>query len=622
MAVSVLVMTPVRSFGELIQQALQETGLYRVALVRDSDQVVEHVRTKGYPVAVLDFDLDSNPSDLVEAVYGLDANLRIVAIKDETDSDTSVLEGARLAQHLDTLFYLPDLLDALDVVTADLQHITSQSVRNGPAGVFPSTILENKKFFTRQESPEWLEDVELAAIHLTRLSLESAAQAALITRNAQLWAYAGHLPHPAAEELAQFVGHYWTRDGSSDFARFIRLDAVSGEYILYATGLGGDYVLALAFDTEIPFSKIRSQANGLARKLANAPQETSPIEEVADSPLVDAQSEAHDVTAPIAPSEILDFDEELIEFPADWRPDQEIAEGRQAFFEDLLSSVDIPDPDGRPTPSNNLDDDSIINLDDADHPNNQDGATLDVSTQKMGPQGKLKNTFAKNENPDTMTGDSLKEGGSDVQGDSRGSVHPSIIEREQFEAGALDGSVPHYLMETLATPIPDYQMDTIPTPTRGSGEKFHAGQIPDGKFQPLNSVYPELTYACVLVPKLSQHLLIGDLAAFLNRCVVQVGKAFGWQLEHLAIRPSYLHWVTALPPGTSPGHMVRIMRDHASHRVFTQFPRLAHENPSGDFWASGYLIVNGKFPLSHQLVDDFINKTRVRQGQPHNHSLD
>jgi REP element-mobilizing transposase RayT len=103
--------------------------------------------------------------------------------------------------------------------------------------------------------------------------------------------------------------------------------------------------------------------------------------------------------------------------------------------------------------------------------------------------------------------------------------------------------------------------------------------------------------------------------------VIQVGKAFGWQLEHLSVRPNYLHWVIAMPPGTSPGYMVRIMRDHASHRIFNQFPGLAQENQTGDFWAAGYLIVNGKYPLSHQLVEDFIGKIRMRQAQSHHHSL-
>jgi len=40
--------------------------------------------------------------------------------------------------------------------------------------------------------PPWLSDVTRAAQHLTRLTLGSSAQAALITRNDQLWAYAAN----------------------------------------------------------------------------------------------------------------------------------------------------------------------------------------------------------------------------------------------------------------------------------------------------------------------------------------------------------------------------------------------------------------------------------------------
>lgn len=615
MAVSVLVMTPVRSFGELLQQALQETGLFRVTLVPDGDQVLELVRTNDYPVAVLDFDLDSNPSELVEALYEEDSDLRIIAIKDETDADTSDMDGLRLAQHLDTLFYLPDLFDALDIVTADLQHLPDQSVKNGPTRAFQSSVLDSKKNYPGRESPEWLEDVSLAAIHLTRLSLESEAKAALITWNAQLWAYAGHLPHPAAEELTQFVGLYWTRDGGSDFARFIRLDAVSGEYILYATGLGGDYVLALAFDTEIPFSKIRAEANGLARKLANAPLEVSPIAEVADSSRLDAQpgTPPDDITAPVATVEMLDLEDEIIEFPADWRPDAEIAEGRQAFFEELLSAVEIPEPDGRPAPAEGPPGDLSGNAVGPDLPKYKAGDALDDSTQKVALHKERVNGSAKNDHPETLTGGLHEE--------PMVTVHPSIIERDEITPQTLDGSVPNYLMETLPTQVPDYLMETIPTPARISSKTFQAGDLDNG-YQTFNSVYPQLTYACVLLPRLPQHHLIGDLATFLNRCVVQVCKAFGWQLEHLSVRPNYLHWVTVIPPGTSPGHMVRIMRDHASHRIFTQFPQLSRENASGDFWAMGYLIVNGKYPLSHHLVEDFITKTRLRQGQSQRDTLD
>jgi REP element-mobilizing transposase RayT len=72
-------------------------------------------------------------------------------------------------------------------------------------------------------------------------------------------------------------------------------------------------------------------------------------------------------------------------------------------------------------------------------------------------------------------------------------------------------------------------------------------------------------------------------------------------LEYLAVRPEYIQWVVNVPPATSPGYLMRIMRQQTSEKAFVEFPRLKKENPSGDFWAPGYLIMGGK-PHPPQLV--------------------
>jgi len=60
--------------------------------------------------------------------------------------------------------------------------------------------------------------------------------------------------------------------------------------------------------------------------------------------------------------------------------------------------------------------------------------------------------------------------------------------------------------------------------------------------------------------------------------------------------------------------LMRIMRQQTSERVFTEFTRLKKENPSGDFWAPGYLIMGGTKPHPPQLVKDYIIQIRQRQG--------
>jgi len=123
-----------------------------------------------------------------------------------------------------------------------------------------------------------------------------------------------------------------------------------------------------------------------------------------------------------------------------------------------------------------------------------------------------------------------------------------------------------------------------------------------------------LTYACVLVPRLPQHHLVGDLADRLTEWVQQLSLAFDWRLEHLAVRPNYLHWIAVVPPNTSPGMMVHNLRVETSRRIFEEFPRLERDNPSGEFWASEYLIVNGRDPFTRQMVQEFIDNVRARQG--------
>jgi len=59
---------------------------------------------------------------------------------------------------------------------------------------------------------------------------------------------------------------------------------------------------------------------------------------------------------------------------------------------------------------------------------------------------------------------------------------------------------------------------------------------------------------------------------------------------------------------------MRIMGEQTSEKIFAHFEGVKKENPSGDFWAPGYLIMGGLKPHPSQLVKDYIKQTRRRQG--------
>ncbi len=127
------------------------------------------------------------------------------------------------------------------------------------------------------------------------------------------------------------------------------------------------------------------------------------------------------------------------------------------------------------------------------------------------------------------------------------------------------------------------------------------------------SVY-NLDYVCVLIPRFTHHLLTGELSERLGDWLPQICQAFTWRLEYISIRPEFLQWIASVPPASSPAYFMRILRQHTSEKIFLEFPRYKRENPSGDFWAPGYLIMGGTQPPPSQLIKDYIAQTRHRQG--------
>ncbi len=519
MPVRVLITTNIRSLGELMQQALQETGRYWVELVDGVEPTLARAGAEHFALAILDFGAVPDPLELITDLLDVSPDTRIVAMPSSAEEEDAFPDPMVVDAWLSMPFYLPNLIDTLAEVVddTDIEALEAHQPERLP---FPSAFPTEP--ISQQPAPEWLQDVNRVAQHLTRLSLESAAQAALITRGSQLWAYAGQLPQPAAEELARAVGHYWN-NGSSDLARFIRLDATHSEYMMYATSLGDDYLLALAFETEMPFSEMRTHAADLAKKLFTLTVDDAAVLGVDSTP---RQETASGGLTPVDEPAVVEFTEEgLSPMSTDWPPDQDAGEGKEAVFEELLASLDASQPDGLETDQAGASVPPPLSLDDHEE-------ALDLS----------------------LAG-----------------TRPTVVDQTEppLEPGALEAD---------------------------------------------NLTLHNLRYACVLVPRLPQHHLVGDLADFLTQWVSQLSLAFGWRLEHLAIRPEFLHWVAVVPPDSSPGTMAHDIRRETSQNIFSEFPRLKRENPSGEFWASGFLIVNGRDPLSRQMVQEFIGSVRTRQG--------
>ena len=520
MPADILVVTNSSPLGDSIRQIMEKAEIYRIHIVTNKSSAVVRADELGIPLAMIDYSLNEEwVQEIGSALRTIRPSINLIVLCDE-DVTPPPFDKLRPWILVHKPFQMSNFMSAI-----------SQPQSSPPM----QAEIENT-------SLSWLTDPNKAAQHLTRITLESSSQAALMTRKNNLWAYAGSLSQNAAKEVAQTVTRNWDGQKGADLLRFIRLESTKAEHMLYATRLTTDTVLALVFDAETPFSTIRSQASQLITDLDKEPEPPK-------------QAQPADVDIP--------------------------------QIKNILTNIPTPNPEPATTREFRL----PPKQEDFD-PNQtristplSDAAVFKRETSPAIRYDQLQVTIKKAPEADSQSPKTVFDQ-VDVTAPSRPKARPET---------------------PLARPAPGETDVTRESPTTEAERKLIV--------EPTSAGMYHLTYACLLVPRFSSHYITGDLADKVGEWLPSICIAFGWRLEFLAVRPEYLQWVVNVQPNTSPGHLMRIMRQQISEKVFSEFPRLKKENPSGDFWAPGYLIMGGTQPHPQQLVRDYIRQTRQRQGQ-------
>jgi REP element-mobilizing transposase RayT len=540
MTTNLLVVTPSQAFGETLRRALEESGDNKAVVVNNKASAVVRADEDNCRAAFLDLNLSAQwVEDIGRSLRTVSPDIKLIILAD--NEIPPLLDSIRPWTLVRKPFGFDDLHRALDV--PPVFNLTSSPV-------------------AKESDLPWLGDVSKAAQHLTRLSLETSSQAALITRNAALWAYAGQLSQSAANEIVSTLSRTWSGEKGSDLLRFIRLESTKAEHMLYATQLAEGVLLAMVFDAETPFSTIRSQAGQLVTSLG----EDDSKEDKPD--LLTLKKPENLMT-----SEIIDDEEgDNFEIPP---------------ISDII--VDVPNPDPKRTQAGRIPLPEVQQPHPADLVNDPDQTHRSIFSRESSLPLPIKETLVAQQPADldrTISSQNRTPQEFDVTTPSKSRPRPLTPVRRP---GELDETRPHSTEEVV-------------------------GRI---ALEPVSAGVYNLNYACLLVPRFSSHYLTGDIADRLSEWLPIICVSFGWRLEYQAVRPEYLQWIVNVPPAASPGYLMRVMRQQTSEKIFTEFPHLRKENPSGDFWAPGYLIMGGAKPHPSQLVKDYIKQIRQRQGIEH-----
>lgn len=587
----ILVASPHLAFGELLRLSLEESGQYRVRLVHTGAEARSSAGRAIFSLLILDADLqDGSFVDLAHDIYNQQPQARLILIPPDNDPQHPMLQGLTADAYLNKPFYLPDLMETVEGLMAEPVAAPVAAPAPAPAvsPVQPQADVETGVQPPQPpvEAPAWLQNKTGIQRLLDETIGGGHVHAALILTGGEVSASSGSLSTAAVQELAGVLARTWERHKNSDQARFVRL-AEGGDQLLYATSLAGQVALALACEVSLALTRARSKAAALARQLQElppAPAETEAVAARSGSEQPDAGEENPE--SENGGTEIPDL--RLLELLADApSPDpvpEAPASSAQGWAPENAAEttplpVNLPWEQILAQPPARLPDDPPSPFDAPTVAIRRRSAANDAPTVAIRPKDNGHGTPAASDAP---------------AGDSGAPAEELPPPPPILPASAAPSEIP----AGEAAPQPFFK------PVQGSLLSV----------EPTSPTLSHLSYTVLLLPRFPQHLLVGELSEELSLWVPQLCLAFGWRLEGLSIRPETLQFALQVAPSVSPGNVVRILRQRTSQRIFNRFPDLKDLNPSGDFWAPGYLIISGSTPPQPNLLNDFVAQTRRRQG--------
>jgi CheY-like chemotaxis protein len=144
------------------------------------------------------------------------------------------------------------------------------------------------------------------ALDLTHASLESSAEATLLTRDGVLIGHAGPLPPDDLEELrlkleAEAASSRSDSSPSQSRIKFVHLSGSGKDYMLFTRRMdeADGLALTMVFASNLPLSVIRRQSDKLVAALASLPEEAAPQEAALNSAAAPGTQQAvdHDLPA-------------------------------------------------------------------------------------------------------------------------------------------------------------------------------------------------------------------------------------------------------------------------------------------------------------------------------------
>ncbi len=428
--------------------------------------------------------------------------------------------------------------------------------------------LDNFRNEPKPSASEAIQDREVAGFILTSFLRDSSAHAALILTNGELHLSQGYLNISEIQELVSLIKSDWDVKKHTDLARFVKLQSTNGMFLVYVKEHQPGVLLALVEDIRSPISEARQQTIRLQQMLDEQVKGFELVPDGEIQSIASSNSNAENDTEEIFSAFEEDYETSEMEEVLEPKSDEQ----GENKFESLSFAED------------------------------------ELSPQEELQKEKLRELLAIMPSPNPEIS---------AEGEENSGLQEEVSTWKPEEEEVIA------ITEEQAAVANDFPAAEKASQSASEGDGF-PGAIPVAKPliqevyrpEPATSIMADLAYTFVLLPRIPVHFLDGETQRKLSVWVPDLCLAFGWKLSRLQIQPEYLLWSTQMTPGVSPASVMRVIRQRTSSLLFEFRGYYRSQNPSGDFWAPGYMVLSGTQLPDDAVISEYIQQTRQQQGIP------
>ena len=585
---SILIASSNSAFSELIRLSLEESGNFRLRVAQSTLEILSSLSRAPCHLVIIDSEIEGEPlKDFIRSLNDQLPELKLIVFPPDNRPDHPSIQGIRVDAFLSKPFYLPDLLTTVEKLLSDVGLDSEMKFLDFASAELSSRASE--KTPASSNKPSWIDNRGLANQILESLLMDSSAQAGMLIRDKAVWISAGRMTDRSANELNALLSKYWESVLKTDLIRFARLESLNGEFLNYATPIYDDLILVLVFDISMPISRIRFQTMRIVNTLRNYTGKAEPV--------LNGLTSFDPTISQVSMPSFKKF-EPALQLP-DEPPPAPDAEPENIRLSQLLNKT--APPPSKPQPAEEIK--SEWNFEQYLEEN-----------KHLFPWEKDAENEIKPMLPAEPPAPPPVSPVSPAHAPASARATEETMPSKAFPAEAVFQGYPESDFSAQETVPVQRPPDAQTAPDEMTHPPMPRVDVPPPPFEPDTMNMVNLRYTCLLIPRFPQHYLAGELADYISMWVPQLCLAFGWRLERIAVRPEFLQWTLAVPPAVAPNSLIRLMSRQLSKRIFEKYASFSIDNPSGDFWAPGFLIISGYQPPNRSVIREFIQQTRSRQG--------